>query len=244
MNYKLLGLEPRDMQVYESLYGLQKGSLRAIAAATNNNRGTVYEIIKKLVDLGVVTFNQVGQRRYYQAAPPEVFRDLLAEQAAKIRQAEVAATDYVKKLRAQKIAPESAHFASFYEGYEGVAAILRDVLGTMRDADDKCYYVFSTPKVSEFLYVNFPNFSRQRVQENLFVKVIALGPPGEEPVMAERRNLSAPADMVQRGYTIIYGDKTALISLDEQNVPYAVVIDNPSLTNIQKLTFQNAWASL
>jgi sugar-specific transcriptional regulator TrmB len=232
------------MQVYETLYGLQKGSLRAIASATNNNRGTVYEIIKKLVDLGLVTFNQVGQRRYYQAAGPEVFRELLSEQSVKIRQAEKAADDYIKKLRSQKTGVEGSHFASFYEGYEGVAAILRDVLGTVRELPEKSYYVFSTPKVSEFLYVNFPNFSRQRVQENLFVRVIALGPPGEEPVMAERRTLRAETSMVQRGYTIIYGDKTALISLDEQNVPYAVVIDNPSLTNIQKLIFENAWTSL
>ena len=243
-DYKLLGLEPRDIKVYEALYSLENGSLRAIAESTKFNRGTVYEIIKKLTSMGLVTFKQVGRRRYFQAADPGEFAALLREKSDQLRQAEKGAQEYVKALRSQASWVQDVHFASFYEGFEGVAAILRDVLNVVRGLEVKQYRTISTPKVSEFLYTNFPNFNRQRRQENIFVKVIALCPPTEPVEVAERRQLPPTRDGVQKSYTLIYGDKTALISLSDSNMPFGVVLDDVNITDLQKLIFDQLWESL
>jgi sugar-specific transcriptional regulator TrmB len=242
-DYGAIGLEPRDKIVYEALYKLDKVSLRAIAQATGMNRGTVYEVVKKLTSLGLVTFTQMGERRHYSAASPEVFLSLIRERRDQLQQLEGAADDYIKSLESRHPLPGGGYFASFYEGEEGVAAILRDVLQTMRGAEPKEYCVFSSKQASQFIYSNFRSFSRQRVKNGVFVRVVSDQPAHEKVVLAERRQLPA-GRQVLNGYTIVYGDKTALISVGETNALSAVVITDRGVANMQRLVFERLWQCL
>jgi len=242
-DFGAIGLEPRDKKVYEALYKLEKGSLRSIAEATGMNRGTVYEVVKKLTKLGLATFVQSGERRHYVAADPDAFLSLIHEQRERLQQSELAAVEYAKLLESRLEIPGAGYFARFYEGDEGVASILRDVLQTIRTLDHKEYCVISSHLVSGFLYNNFKNFSRQRMAEGIFVRVIADVLPRKKLVLAERR-LLAPGRQTLNGYTLLYGDKTALISISDTNVLSAVVITDPGVTNMQRLVFEQLWQSL
>ncbi|MBX6334485.1 winged helix-turn-helix transcriptional regulator [Candidatus Saccharibacteria bacterium] len=242
-DYRELGLEPRDKIVYETLYKLDKVSLRSIAQETGMNRGTVYEVIKKLTSLGLITFTQVGERRYYSPAPPEVFRELIRERRDQLQQLEVAAEEYIRSLESKQPVTGPGYFASFYEGEEGVAAILRDVLQTMRGLEKREYCVFSSERASKVIYNRFRNFSRQRVKLGIFVRVISDKPPSDKVILAERRQLPAGRQFLN-GYTLIYGDKTALISVGETNTLSAIVITDNGVANMQRLIFEQLWQSL
>lgn len=242
-DYRAIGLEPRDKIVYETLYKLDKVSLRAIAQSTGMNRGTVYEIIKKLTNLGLVTFTQSGERRHYSAASPEMFLALIRERRDQLHQLEGAAEEYIKSLEAREPLPGAGYFASFYEGEEGVAAILRDVLQTVRNLEKKEYCVFSSERASRVIYNRFKSFSRQRVKQGIFVRVISDRQPTEKVVMAERRLLPA-APQSLNGYTLVYGDKTALVSVGDANMLSAVVITDAGVANMQRLVFEQLWDSL
>jgi sugar-specific transcriptional regulator TrmB len=242
-DYRAIGLEPRDKIVYETLYKLDKVSLRAIAQATRMNRGTVYEVIKKLSGMGLVTFTQVGERRHYSAANPKVFLSLVRERRDQLQQLEAIADDYVKALESRQSLPGAGYFASFYEGEEGVAAILRDVLQSMGSSEQKEYCVFSSDRASSVIYNRFKNFSRQRVNAGVFVRVISDRPPREKVVYAERRQLPAGRQFLN-GYTLVYGDKTALISVSDTNVLSAVVVTDNGVANMQRLIFEQLWNSL
>jgi sugar-specific transcriptional regulator TrmB len=242
-DFGAIGLELRDKKVYEALYRLEKASLRSIAEATSLNRGTVYEVVKKLTKLGLATFVQSGERRHYVAADPEAFLSLIHEQRERLQQSELAAIEYTKSLESRIEIPGAGYFARFYEGDEGVASILRDVLQTLRTAEHKEYCVFSSHRISAFLYNNFKNFSRQRIVEGIFVRVIADVLPRKRLVLAERR-LLAPGQQTLNGYTLLYGDKTALISISDTNVLSAVVVTDPGVTNMQRLVFERLWQNL
>jgi sugar-specific transcriptional regulator TrmB len=242
-DYSAIGLEPRDKIVYEALYSMDNVSLRAIAQSTGMNRGTVYEIIKKLTGLGLVTFTQTGERRRYSAARPEVFLSLIREQRDQLLQLETATAGYIKELEASSPLPGAGHFASFYEGEEGVAAILRDVLQTMRETGKKEYHVFSSKRASSFIYNNFRGFSRQRVKNGIFVRVISDQPSHDRAGLAERRQLPVSREALN-GYTIVYGNKTALISIGEANVLSAVVVTDAGVANMQRLIFEQLWSTL
>jgi sugar-specific transcriptional regulator TrmB len=242
-DYRAIGLEPRDKVVYETLYKLDKVSLRAIAQSTGMNRGTVYEIIKKLSGLGLVTFTQVGERRHYSAADPQVFVSLIRERRDHLQQLELAADDYVKALESRQPLPGAGYFASFYEGEEGVAAILRDVLQTMSSSEAKEYCVLSSERASSVIYNRFKSFSRQRIKNGIFVRVISDRPAPDKVIMAERRQLPAGRQFLN-GYTLVYGDKTALVSVSDTNVLSAVVITDNGVANMQRLVFEQLWNSL
>ncbi len=242
-DYRTIGLEPRDKIVYESLFKLDRVSLRGIAQETGMNRGTVYEVVKKLVGLGLITFTQAGERRQYSAAPPEVFRSLIRERRDQLQQLEASADMYIQALQSRQAVPGAGYFASFYENEEGIAAILRDVLQTAGNLDTKEYCVFSSERVSKVIYNRFRNFSRQRTQVGIFVRVISDRPPTEKVVMAERRQLPIGTQFLN-GYTLVYGDKTALVSASDTNLLSAVVITDNGVANMQRLVFEQLWRSL
>lgn len=245
-NFAEIGLETRDKRVYEALLERPQSSLRHIAATTGINRGSVYESIKQLVAAGLVGSIQSGKQQRYIAQDPSTIIELLKERQRQAQNAEALATRYVDDLAKQQTEEqlETPSFAIYYEGDEGVAAILRDVLKTMRTAKHKHYYVVSSKQIRHYIYANFPNFTRQRIKEGAEVSVIAIGEGGEQDPLSNRRWLAMSTDKNANCYTLIYADKTAFISINEQNVLSGIVIENEGVANLQKEQFDRLWATL
>jgi len=104
--------------------------------------------------------------------------------------------------------------------------------------------VFSTKHIREYIYENFRNFTQKRIAEGISVRVIAVGTGGQQDALSERRWLESRRGDSPNCYTIIYGDKTAFITLNETNVLSTIVIDNAGATHLQKEIFDHLWDSL
>lgn len=243
-DFKEIGLTTRDKRVYEALLLTPGISLRKIADDTGINRGSVYESIKQLLAIGLVGSLQSGKRQQFVAQDPSVIVDLLQERRQAAAQAERSATAYISTLAKQRPDNGETHsFAVYYEGDEGITAILRDVLKTMRDSDSKHYYVISSKRIRNYMYHNFRNYTQQRIKANIQVSVIAVGEGGEKEFLANRVWLE-DTEEASNCYTIIYGTKTAFISITEENILSGIVIDNEGVTNMQKLEFVRLWNQL
>ncbi len=241
MNFELFGLSTRDKRIYEALLVRPTSSIRVIAEQTNINRGSVFESIKDLQAAGLVTYVQTGERRRYAAESPEKLHELINEKRRLLAEAHGVVDMYAASFTPADSA-ESPRFASFYEGEEGVASVLRDVLSTCRVAGVGEYRVISSPRVSEYMYHNYPHFTRERVKQGLFVRILRQGTPlrGEADV-SERRYLGNQSDL--GAYTLIYGSKVATISIDNLNRLSAVVIDNQGVAQSYAAVFDQAWSS-
>lgn len=243
MNFELFGLSNRDKRVYEMLLETAGGSIRGIAERTGINRGSVFESIKNLQTVGLVTYIQVGERKKYTAEDPEKLHELINEKRRTLRNAHDAVDMYSAELAVKtKAESEEARFAAFYEGEEGIANILRDVLTTCRVQRIDSYRVISSPRVSEYMYYNYPHFTRERVKQGLHVRILRQGKPlrGEADV-SERRYFDDQTD--SGTYTLIYGTKLAIISIDQANYLSAVVIDNRGVSQAHSVVFDQAWQS-
>ncbi|MBL8121537.1 winged helix-turn-helix transcriptional regulator [Candidatus Saccharibacteria bacterium] len=243
-HFEEIGLDARDKRVYESLVAYPQSSLRKIAAATGINRGSVYESIKKLTEQGLVGSIEVGKQRRFTAANPDVITELLKERQVKAARAQVLAADYIANLPKPIELNAATPFATFFEDHEGVAAVLRDVLATCREQDYDSYRVISTKRVRQYMYQNFPNFTQRRISERIRVRVIGIGNGGSPDELSERKIIPATRGEAPSCYTLIYGNKTALITMDEANVLSAIVIDNPGVTHMQKELFDHLWQTL
>lgn len=240
-----IGLDTRDRRVYEALLLSPQSSLRKIAADTSINRGSVYESMKKLADQGLVSSIEVGKQRRYSAAPPDTILELIREKRDELQVAERQAAEYAKQLLSTTPKDQAlAHFAAFYEGTEGVAAILRDVIATCREHNGQAYRAISTKHVREYMYENFPNFTQRRIAEGISVRVIAVGAGGRGDDLSERRWLETKRGDAPNCYTLIYGNKVAQITLGEGNLLQAIVLDNPGVAHLQKDLFDNLWNAL
>lgn len=237
-----IGLENRDKKVYETLVAYPGSSLRRIAAETGINRGTVYESIKQLADRGLVGSIEVGKQRRYTASEPHTILELLRERQTQALLAERNALAYIQALpKPQTDSTGSTPFATFYEDLEGIAAILRDVIATCKHSKSHAYRVISTKRVRQHMYQNYPNFTQRRIAEGISVRALAVGTGGVQDDLSERKWVEATRGEAPNCYTLIYGNKTAFITMDDANVLSGIVIDNPGVAQLQKELFDHLW---
>ncbi len=240
MNFDLIGLTGRDRRVYEALLNLPNSSVRAIAEQTGINRGSVYESLKVLLSLGLATHIEVGRQTRFSAKDPELLHEIINDRRRALRDMHTVVDQYTRRLAVERFDVGVFPYASYYDGQEGVANILRDVLHTCSTQLIESYDVISSAKVSTYLYDNFPHFTRSRIKQGINVRVIRFTKPVREPrKLAESRYLALDGD--PRCYTLIYGQKIAYIYIGEYNHLSGVILDNPGIASVQRALFENTW---
>lgn len=239
-----LGFNITAAKTYRALLELESVSIRKVAAATGINRGTTYEAIKHLVAAGLVSVRKTGQREYYTAETPEKINDIIRDRRKELIQTAESAKTIIPNIVAQKVRPQGRPLVRYYEDDEGIVTILKDVLQTCRTLQKPEYYAYSSRSIRKYLYRRFPEFTDKRVRENIHVRVIALGEGGEITTASERKWLEVTNNEEVSSYTIIYGNKVAIISLSNDFTPYGVIIEDPGAAGMQKVLFEKLWDKL
>lgn len=239
-----LGLDQKQTDIYLALLRLGPASIRDIAEAAGINRGTTFEQLKILKNLGVVNQIPRGKRKVYSPEPPEHLIKFADQKLHDMHQA--------REKLSQDIVPDLRHLSrdsdqtlvKHYEGDDGIELVLRDILSTMSQEQQRTYRVYSSRRIRNYLYRPFPNFTRQRVQLEIPVKVIAIGPGGEDAPLSERRWVPSPDPHPAASYVAIYGTKCAMISLSHGDYPIAVVIDSAGIAEALNISFDALWQFL
>jgi sugar-specific transcriptional regulator TrmB len=239
-----LGVRRTEAMTYDALLQAETVSIRKIASATGINRGTTYDALKRLIVLGLVNVRAQGEREYYTAESPEKIFELIRDKRRNLLDAHESAKDIIPKLLSKHIQPTGKPLVRYYEGDDGIATVLRDVLETCRGLDKPNYYAYSSSVIRQYIYRDFPQFTERRVAEGIDVKVIAAGEGGEPAAYSERKWLAQEVTTDLSSYTLIYGNKVATISISDDFTPYAVVVEDRGATSMQRLLFEQLWNCL
>ena len=243
MQYSILeklGFDQREITIYRALLSLGPSPIRSIAEKAGINRGTTYDCLKVLLQKGIVSYLPKGKRRLFSPRDPEVLLQL-AEQ----KQLEISNT--IQQLK-NSIIPELNHLkpdftvanVQFYEGDDGIEFVLRDILSSVSKSNERKYCVFSSKPIRSHLYRPFPNYTTQRIQREIGVRVIAIGEGGEDAELSERKWIKTEGP-VDAAYIAIYPPKCAIISLASNNYPTAVLIDSKEVSTAQQIIFDTLW---
>jgi sugar-specific transcriptional regulator TrmB len=239
-----LDVSHNEAETYVALLRIESVSIRKIAAHTGINRGTTYEALKRLMALGLVSVKRQGKREQYTAESPEKIYDIIRNKRRDLMDASETAKKVIPDLMAQKVHDGDRPLVRYYEHDEGVAIILKDVLSTCALMDEPLYYAYSSSPIRQFLYRKFPQFTERRIAADIHVKVIAVGEGGEVAEKSERKWLPNPPEGGISSYTLIYGDKQALISITKSGTPYGVIIEDTAAIAMQRLLFEQLWNTL
>lgn len=243
VDFGLINLTNRDKRVYEGLLLSGSSSIRGIAEYTGINRGSVYESLKALIAAGLVSHVETGKSVRYLAENPEKIHEILNEKRRELQSSHSQADLYIQPLSLRQQDTRNIQFASFYDGDEGLANMLRDVLSTCRMQGISEYRVISSPRVSNYLYNNFKHFTRERIKQGLFVKVLRQGQAAQAEVdLAEWRMVADYATDTEC-YTIIYGTKVSIASIDKYNHTSGIIIDSSGVAQSQLKMFEIVWNS-
>ena len=239
-----LGIDARETDIYLALLKQGPASIRDIAEGAGINRGTTYETLKGLKEKGLVSYYPRGRRRYFCAEPPELLIKLAEDRRDDLLSAMSSLSrDVVPDLKLMTPISTSTN-VRHYEGDDGIEFVLRDILRTVADQQDKCYRVYSSRLIRKYLYRPFPNFTRQRVQRNIAVKVIAIGEGGEDAPLAERKWIPTSEVDSAASYVAVYPPKCAFISLIKGDYPTAVILESEAIALVQKISFDTLWHRL
>ena len=243
IDFKVFGLINRDKKVYDALLINSQVSIRRIAEITGINRGSVHESLKDLTSAGLVSHFKTGQTIRYVAENPEKLHEIINEKRRTLLESHSDVDTYINALDLSRNEPGVFQFASFYDGDEGMASILRDVLSTCRTQNIAEYRVISSPRVAEYLYNNFRHYTRERIKQKLTVRVLRQGSaPQQEIDLSEWKTLSGDANDTGC-YTLIYGTKLAIVSIDTYNHTSGIIIDNAGVSKTQENIFDLLWLS-
>jgi HTH-type transcriptional regulator, sugar sensing transcriptional regulator len=239
-----LDISTNEAETYLALLQIDSVSIRKIAAHTGINRGTTYEALKRLLVIGLVSVKRSGKREQYTAESPEKIFDIIRDKRRDLLDASENAKKIVPHLLAHNVQATGRPLVRYYEGDEGIALILKDVLSTCVFMAHPLYYAYSSSPVRQFLYRNFPQFTERRIAEDIKVKVIAVGEGGEIAEKSERKWLPNPPEGGISSYTLIYGNKHAVISIASDETPYGVVVEDAGAAAMQRLLFEQLWNTL
>lgn len=243
--FKKLGLGDKEAHVYLSLLEHGASSVRNLAAITNLNRGTTYDILKKLQELGLASFFHKNTRQHFVAEDPEKFLKLLLNREEELKKAGERIKELIPELKSLQEKGGDKPVTKFYEGRAGVRFILEDILSSVKDIKLKEYYVYSAAGVREDVYEAYPDFNKKRIKSKIKANTISLSSGGSTYGLDDRKWLetrkSSAGNMT---YILIYADKCAFISRDSRNNPVGVIIENKMIYETQKTLFLQLWKLL
>jgi sugar-specific transcriptional regulator TrmB len=243
---KNFGLSEKEILVYLALVELGPSSVRDISTKSKVNRGTSYDILKSLILLGIVSYYNKESKQYFVAEAPE---KLLSAIDQKKEDLEEVRHNIEKSLPLIKTLFEKQGgrpLVKFYEGSKGVRQIFEDVLEEVTKLADKSYYLYSsaTPEHRKNVYGAMPDFSEKRIAKRINVKIISLGEGGRLVGLDERKIMEASKREIKATHEIIYAGKVAHISIDKNENPVGVVIENSEIYQMQKMVFEFVWKKL
>lgn len=237
------GLNNNEIKIYFTLLKEGNLSIRKLARATNLNRGSTYEILKRLESLDFVRSQGANTRKSYFPNDPEVLADKIDSHKKELATLETDIKSIMPQLKTLFEDTDKAVSVQYFEGQKGIKAVLNDIFKTLNKKRKKEYYVYSAKEVRQHIYQAYPEFTKERIEKKIKVKSIAIGSGGSTTGLDERKWLSSkePKDS---SYTFIYIGKVAHIFFTKEKKVISVIIENPAIYETQKLVFEQLWGQL
>ncbi len=237
-----IGLSEKQAKVYLACLKLGPAPVREIAQETGLNRGTCYDLLKGLMAWGLVSYYHKNTHKYFVAEDPQNLQEVITGQEEKLAKARQEVAKIIPELKSIYDNAGDKPVVKYYEDLSGIKTILKDLLNTLCAEKRKEYFVYSAADIRDFLYHAYPAFTRERIKNQIRVKVIAIGSGGRLCGLDERRWLSRQKSSPT--YILIYQNKVALISVNKQKVPIGVLIEDEGLYRTHILLFEKMWAVL
>jgi len=235
---KKLGLNDKEIKIYLSLLEYGASSVRDLATTSKINRGTVYDILKKLQDEGLVSYYHEETKQKFVAEDPEKLLDLLKEKQKELEKNQKNIKNLIPELKALQEKGDEHPTSKLHEGRKGIKEILEDVLEVV-SKKEKEYFIYSATNSSDDINKAMPNFTKSRIRKKIKVKAISLAKGGKIHGLDERRWLGTEDESAT--FVIIYSGRCAFISRDSKGKPVGVIIENKMIYETQRIIFLRLW---
>jgi sugar-specific transcriptional regulator TrmB len=231
------GLSEKESKIYLANLELGEASANDLSLKSHLPRTLVYDILERLISLGLISYAIKSNKKYFIAASPKEFLKLLKEKKESIErilpQLEVLQkTKGVKRPRVE-----------VYEGVEGMKSVMNSILRT----DVKEFFAYGSSRSSyEIMPAFMDDWHKQRIKKKIIMKVLynntekARAKVKEMPETLINADLKfMPIELESPTATLIYGNIVVLQSWTKE--PFAVIIEDERMAENQKRYFRELW---
>jgi len=235
-----LGLPEKDATTYLALLKLGPSPVQAITKETGLNRSSLYVVLERLSNQGLVSLSGERGVRKYVAVPPDRLERAAKEKLDEARLTEQALNTLLPDLVA--IQKRSRHKPQMYvyPGKEG----LRKGFERSLSNEEKVMRVFSSAeKIAESLPDYLPKYMQDRLRRGISMHGIhADGFVGRHivsliPKTIDKLLFLPPEDFTFPSDFAVYDQKVAFMSHDPA---LCIYIESEAIANIMKIIFELA----
>lgn len=237
---KEVGLREKEAKVYLTLLKLGSATSGELIKKLGYYSKTIYQILDKLMDKGLVSYVIKANIKYFEAVDPEKFVDILKEQEAQIKAKEQKVKKLIPELKAMRKLARAPQEANIYVGKGGLKSIFEDQLkqkeeilifgggGNFKRVLGYYYDLWHKKRVKEKIKLKLLWNEKLRSKKKEILKIPLL----EVKFLSKEFDNPAPA--------IIYKDKVAITVWSE--TPIAILIRSKEVVNSYRSYFKLLWS--
>jgi len=240
----LFNLRPIEAELFSQLFTNGPMSASQLAKQANISRTSVYDLLKHLVEVGLVSETLKGGTKVFVAVPPEKIQLLIEEKQKEILVANEELASLKQAL--QNWDKFSRPKLQLFDGQKELQQMMKDML-LYRDITVMAYWPIK--KMLELLGPDFiKDFHQKRLEQNISLKVIwpkaQIPDLKKYPFLLANQNLKrevriAPAGIdFSLGYSI-YGNTVRFTSSSQEN--FGFLVESSELAEMMKSQFEVIW---
>lgn len=226
------GLSSKEIRIYLACLELGTSTANEIANKSQLNRSTTYDLLKTLIEKGIVSKTVRKKTTHFEVISPEKLISQLEEKKQKLS----SVLDQLKLIEKNVVRKPKV---VVYEGAAGVKNIFEDILNSKQQTD-----VISTSKIFEVFTYYFPHYIQKRAELKIPARVIQEASKQTTELKKrdklEHRKTRA-LETKFNSSTYIYGDKVAIIKLNKDDL-IGVLIADKTIADDQRNIFEILWS--
>ncbi|MBI4159095.1 hypothetical protein HY500_02445 [Candidatus Woesearchaeota archaeon] len=234
---KEFGLSEKESKTYLTLLELGESTATDISIKSKLPRTLVYDLLEKLISLGLVSYTVKNNKKYFLASDPKELIRILKEKEEKIQEI-LPELESIQKIRGSK-RPK----VEIYEGKEGMKTMMNNIL----NSKIKEFLAYGSSRSSyEIIPAFMEHWHKKRIKEKVVMKVIYNDTKeAREKVKKFKSSLRLvyykfmPIQLESPTAILIYSNKVILQSWTKE--PFAVMIKNEQTAENQKKYFGELW---
>lgn len=240
-----VGLKEKEADAYLSLLELGPASIVDLSKKSGVKRTTVYEVLKPLLDGGLVSETVFGRRKKYVAEPPEKFFEFKKRELDTLR-------SLLPTLEALRNVSIEKPALQFFQGKEAIQKVFEDMCLNTDVVKDKLLGIESkastvTAQMGIQFFIDLLRKKKERGLESLTLDAMseeeldkfAKQYPWSVDHGIAIRTLDDSENMLNTSI-YLYQNKIALIAPDQL---IALVIENQRLKKSFEFLFYKLWSS-
>ncbi len=231
------GLSEKEAKVYLACLELGEVTASDISLKSNLPRTLIYDILERLIDLGLISYVVKNNKKYFTASDPHELQRILKEKEVEIDKIlpDLENLQKIKGLKRPRV--------EIYEGIEGMKTIMNNILrSNVRE-----FYAYGSSRSSyEIMPAFMDDWHRQRIKKKVIMKVLYNNTKqAREKVKNIPETLKyadykfMPIELESPTATLIYENKVVLQSWTKE--PFAVLIEDERMAENQKRYFEELW---